>query len=662
MSFRKDGNALVFCRGQETLRIEPHGKNALRVRATKNPSFSGLEKALTEKVSAEGIPEIVSSDEGSVTNGRIKAVVNGAGVVSFYRDDALILREYYSYYGGSLTKSSICLKILNREYEGLSSDDYKITLRFEGDRDEKLYGMGQYQQPILDLQGTVLPLEQRNSQITIPFVLSSKGYGFLWNNPGTGEAVFGRNQIRWTASEASELDYWITADESPKDIIANYTEAVGRMPLISQNYLGLWQCKLRYRTPEEVLEVFDKYQELGIHLDVIVIDFFHWTYQGDWKFDPLYWPEDKVRAMCEHIHAAGTKIMISVWPSVDKRSENYWDMSEAGFLSSTEKGGPQTYDFQGDCGTVDVFAPGAAEFVWDKCRQNYRELGIDLFWLDNCEPDSVVYDYDNIRYRTGRAAKVGSEYPKRLAKAFAEGMRKEGETDFLNLVRSAWVGSQKYNTLIWSGDVQSTFEALREQVIAGQNIGIAGIPMWTTDIGGFMTENVDDPLFRELLIRWFEYAAFCPVMRMHGDRGPHDIEALDDRPFGGGSLYTGRPNEIWSYGEENMEIMKKFIDIRNGLKDYIEGLVKEASETGLPLIRAMHLEFPGDPGIYAFEDQYMFGSKLLVAPVLEAGAVSRDVYLPEGVWEDLYSGDKITGGRVIKADAPLDKIPVFWRR
>ena len=662
MSFRKDGSALVFHSGKETLRIEPHGKNALRVRATKNPSFTGLEKALTEPVATDGDPVIVSAEEGYVTNGRIKAVVNGAGVVSFYRDDTLILREYYSYYGGSLTKSSICLKISSREYEALSSEDYKITLRFEGDREEKLYGMGQYQQSVLDLQGTVLPLEQRNSQITIPFVLSSKGYGFLWNNPGTGEAVFGRNQIRWTASEASELDYWITADETPKDIIANYTEAVGRMPLISQNYLGLWQCKLRYRTPEEVLEVFDKYLELGIRLDVIVIDFFHWTYQGDWKFDPKYWPEDKVRAMCSHIHEHGTKIMISVWPSVDKRSENYWELSEAGLLSDTEKGGPQTYDFQGDCGTLDVFAPGAGEFIWDKCRQNYRELGIDLFWLDNCEPDTVVYDYDNIRYRTGRAAKVGAEYPKILSKAFAEGMRKEGETDFLNLTRSAWAGSQKYNTLIWSGDVQSSFEGLRDQVIAGQNIGVAGIPMWTTDIGGFMTDDADDPAFHELLIRWFEYAVFCPVMRMHGDRGPHDIEPLDDRPFGGGSLYTGRPNEIWSYGEDNMAIMKKFIDIRFGLKDYIEGLVKEASETGLPLIRAMHLGFPGDPGIYAFEDQYMFGSSLLVAPVLEAGARSREVYLPEGSWEDFYTGEKIEGGRVIEADAPLDKIPVFWRR
>ena len=662
MSFRKDGSALVFNRGKETLRIEPHGKNALRVRATKNPSFSGLEKALTEMVSTDGIPEIISADEASVANGRIKAVVNGTGVISFYRDDSLILREYYSYYGGSLTKSSICLKIRNREYEALSSEDYKITLRFEGDRNEKLYGMGQYQQSVLDLQGCVLPLEQRNSQITIPFVLSSKGYGFLWNNPGTGEAVFGRNQIRWTASEASELDYWITADETPADIIANYTEAVGRMPVISKNYLGLWQCKLRYRTPEEVLEVFDKYLEMGIHLDVIVIDFFHWTYQGDWKFDPLYWPEDKVRAMCEHIHAHGTKIMVSVWPSVDKRSENYYSFLEAGFLSDTEKGGPQTYDFQGDCGTLDVFAPGAAECVWDLCRQHYRDLGIDLFWLDNCEPDTVEYDYDNIRYRTGRATKVGSEYPKVLSKAFAEGMRKEGETDFLSLVRSAWVGSQKYNTLIWSGDVQSNFEALRDQVIAGQNIGIAGIPMWTTDIGGFMTDDVDDPLFRELLIRWFEYASFCPVMRMHGDRGPHDIDPLDDRPYGGGSLYTGRPNEIWSYGEDNMEIMKKFIDIRNGLKDYIEGLVKEASLTGMPLIRAMYLEFPDDREAAAFEDQYMFGGSLLVAPVLEAGARSREVYLPEGIWEDFYSGEQIEGGRVIKADAPLDKIPVFRRR
>ena len=289
---------------------------------------------------------------------------------------------------------------------------------------------------------------------------------------------------------------------------------------MSKDYLGLWQCKLRYRTPDEVLEVARKYKELGIKLDVIVIDFFHWPHQGDWRFDEKYWSRDAVKAMTDELHAMGTKVMVSVWPSVDKRSENYYEMEQKALMSTTDVGSVQTYDYEGDCGTVDFFNPEAQEFVWSKCKQNYRDWGIDLFWLDNSEPDSTTYDFENYRYYTGRGSKVGCEYPKKYVEAFYNGQEAEGDHEAVNLCRSAWVGSQKYRTLVWTGDVQSNFESFKDQVISGQNMGIAGIPWWTTDIGGFMTDNWDDPDFKELLIRWYQYGVFCPILRMHGNRGP----------------------------------------------------------------------------------------------------------------------------------------------
>ena len=191
--------------------------------------------------------------------------------------------------------------------------------------------MGQYQQPFLNLRGCVLPLEQRNSQVSVPFLVSDKGYGMLWNNPATGEVSFANNLTKWIADETDTMDYWITVAENPKKLVENYTACVGRAPVMEEDYLGLWQCKLRYRTPDEVLSVARKYKELGIKLDVIVIDFFHWPYQGDWRFDPTYWPEDKVKAMVDELHGMGTKVMISVWPSVDKRSENFYEMYEKGY-------------------------------------------------------------------------------------------------------------------------------------------------------------------------------------------------------------------------------------------------------------------------------------------------------------------------------------------
>ncbi|MCM1055631.1 MAG: hypothetical protein NC394_08935 [Bacteroides sp.] len=658
--FYEEDGALVARLRNETLRIEGWGKNALRVRATLLKKMPEQEHALTEKTEHSARVAIdYAAEHAEIVNGKIKATVNNVGIICFYKDDELILQEYYSSYYGSIRKEAICYKIVSREYKGLASDGFKITVRFESDPEEKLFGMGQYQMPILNLKGAVLPLEQRNSQVTVPFLVSSKGYGMLWNNPATGEAAFGTNVTKWTADESDSVDYWITADDTPADIVRSYTECVGRAPVMSRDYLGLWQCKLRYRTPDEVLQVARKYKELGIKLDVIVIDFFHWPYQGDWKFDEKYWSKDAVKAMTEELHGMGTKVMVSVWPSVDKRSENYYPMEQMGLLSTTDIGSAQTYDYQGDCGTVDFFNPEAQEFVWEACKRNYRELGIDLFWLDNSEPDSVVYDFENYRYYTGRGSKVGCEYPKKYVEAFYNGMAKDGDFESVNLVRSAWVGSQKYRTLVWTGDIQSNFESFKDQVIAGQNMGLAGIPWWTTDIGGFMTDDCRDPEFVELLIRWYQYAVFCPILRMHGNRAPYDIPALDDRDFGGGYLYTGHPNEIWSYGDECFEIMKKWLDIRLSLKDYIAGLMKEASETGAPLIRTMFYEFPEDEKCWSSPEQYMFGSEYLVAPVLSLGARERKVYLPAGKWESLEDKKVYDGGQTVTAAAPLNAMPVF---
>ena len=658
--FFEDGGALVARLRNETLRIEGWGRNALRVRATKLNRMPDHAHALTEEVTHQAAVSIDNTTQSAeITNGRIRATVNRVGIICFYRDDELVLQEYYSCYDGSIRKEAICYKILSREYKGIASDGFRIAVRFESDPKEKLYGMGQYQMPILDLKGAVLPLEQRNSQVSVPFVISSKGYGMLWNNPATGEAAFGTNITKWTSDESDMIDYWITADESPAKLVENYTECVGRAPVMSRDYLGLWQCKLRYRTPDEVLEVARKYQELGIHLDVIVIDFFHWPYQGDWKFDEKYWPRDKVAAMVEELHGMGTKIMVSVWPSVDKRSENYYEMEQKGLISFTDIGSQQTYDYQGDCATVDFFNPEAQEFVWEKCRKNYRELGIDLFWLDNSEPDSAAYDFDDLRYYTGRGSKVGCEYPKKYVEAFYNGMAGQGDHESVNLVRSAWVGSQKYRALVWTGDIQSNFESFKDQVVAGQNMGLAGIPWWTTDIGGFMTDDCFDPDFVELLIRWYQYGAFCPILRMHGNRAPYDIPALDDRDFGGGYLYTGHANELWSYGEECFRIMKKYLDVRLSMKDYIAGLMEEAAATGAPLIRAMFYEFPEDKACWELPEQFMFGSSYLVAPVLVLGAREREVYLPSGKWQSIEDGKVYEGGRTVTVPAPLDVIPVF---
>ena len=670
MQFLIDHNALVCKRLGETLRIEPWGVDSLRVRATMEPAIREKDWALTEPVDEKAEIEITEEPHAvgdgtwdmrplaKIRNGRISALVNFAGVISFYRDDVLFLREYYRNYDGTLSKESRCLKVVGRTWKGvIGGSEYSLDVKFESDPKEKLYGMGQYQQPYLDLKGNILELAQRNSQISVPFVVSSLGYGFLWNNPALGQAIFGKNYTQWTALSTRQMDYWVTVADTPKALLETYTSVTGRAPEFPEDLMGLWQCKLRYRTQEEVLEVAHRYEAEGIHIDQIVIDFFHWTVQGDWKFDKTYWPDPK--AMVEELHRMGIKVIVSVWPSVDRRSENFGPMLERGLLIRTERGAAQTYDYQGDCVEIDVFNPEAREYIWQVCQKNYGSLGIDGYWLDNSEPDYGVYDFDHYRYFEGPALSCSNLYPQLYCRAFDDPMRRHAP--FVNLIRCAWAGSQKYAALVWSGDVPSTFEAFRDQLKAGLNMGLAGIPWWTTDIGGFMTDDVSDPLFLQLLIRWYQFAVYSAVLRMHGDRGPYNIPPLDDRDWGGGYLHTGQSNELWSYGEENYRIMRKYYDIRIGMHDYIKGLFEEASQNGSPLIRTMFYEFPEDARCWEIEDQYFFGPEYLVAPILEPDQFKRQVYLPTGLWHLTSTGECYEGGQSVMMDAPLDYMPVFHR-
>ena len=671
MIFRKEGNALIASRGGETLRIEGWGRDALRVSAVMNDTVISYGYALTETpepavcaihIGEEDNPAgdgtFYSVPCAEIKNGRIRATVNFAGVISFYRDEELILREYYRSYGGTLVKSSRCLKIVNREWKGrIGGSEYQLTVRFDANDHEKIFGMGQYQQPSLNLKGTMLELAQRNSQISVPFMISSLGYGFLWNNPAVGRVTFARNLTEWIAESTQKMDYWICAGEDPKEILNKYTAVTGRAPMFPDSLMGLWQCKLRYRTQEEVLSVARQYRKEGIKIDQIVIDFFHWTVQGDWKFDKTSWPDPK--AMIDELHEMGIRVIVSVWPSVDRRSENFGPMMERGLLIRTERGAAQTYDYQGDCVEIDPFNPEAREYIWNICKKNYYDLGIDGFWLDNSEPDYGVYDFDNYRYYAGPALSCSNLYPQLFSRAFYEPMSAGKGTDAVNLLRCGWAGSQKYGNVIWSGDVPSTFESFREQIQAGLNMGLAGIPWWTTDIGGFMTDDVNDPDFRELLIRWYQFAVYSAVLRMHGDRGPYNIPPLDDRDWGGGYLHTGQPNELWSYGEENYRIMRKYYDIRIAMHDYIHQLYQDAHLTGAPLIRTMFFEFPEDPECWKLQDQYMFGNRYLVAPVTELHQRERDVYLPAGRWKDINSGTILEGRQIVTAAAPIDMIPVY---
>jgi alpha-D-xyloside xylohydrolase len=661
----QDGDRLVRRQGGETLWIEPWGEHSLRVRATRQRTVDASEDWALEPP-APATPEITIEDDGAgavgrITNGRITAAIDRYGWLEFTNSRGdLLLREYWQVREGDETSS---IAIPGRAYKPvLGSDDYELTVSFRPQPGERLYGLGQRQIAELDLKGCMLELAHRNSQASIPFALSSRGYGFLWNNPAIGRVTLGKNVTEWYAGRTGQLDYWVTAGDTPAQIEEAYAEATGKTPMMPDWATGFWQCKLRYKSQDELLGVAREYKRRGLPISVIVADFFHWPQQGEWKFDPEYWPDPA--AMIAELRDLGIELMVSIWPTVDVNSENYDEMEDRGLLVSTDRGSGTTMEFMGNEVFFDATNPEAQEFIWSKAKQNYFDQGIRTFWLDEAEPELVThsgqYDWDLIRYHRGPALKVGNLYPVGYAKAFYDGQQAAGQTEILNLVRCCWAGSQKYATLLWSGDVHSTFESFRMQFAAGLNAGLSGIPWWTTDIGGFFGGRADDPEFRELLVRWFQYGVFCPVTRLHGFRLPYDFAETDAWRTFNEVLGSGAPNEIWSFGEDVYEILAGCLRTREALRPYVAEQMVAAHERGTPVIRPLFYDFPADAHAWEVEDQYLFGPDVLVAPLLEYGLRERPVYLPQGrTWTDVGTGTAHEGGQTITVAAPLEAMPLF---
>ena len=663
MSFINNGTHLVWTGDGETLRIDPWGANSVRVRSTISGHIKDTEWALLPpSTSGHDVHVKVNDTLATLTNGNITVTLrahtfndDGVGHIRHtcsleFRNAAgdLLLRELPD--GGAL-------KLRARHYSPHPGGPFRLTAHFESPREEKLYGMGLYQQDILDIKGSTFELAHRNSQASIPFVMSSAGYGFLWHNPAIGRATFGRNRTEWMAESTDQLDYWVTAAATPREITSAYADATGHAPMMPEYGLGYWQCKLRYWNQEQILEVAHEHKRRGIPLDVLVIDFFHWPKMGDYRFEEQFWPDPA--AMARELEEMGIKLMVSVWPQVSVESENFEEFSGHNFLVRSERGSAIQMSYQGPSMFMDVTHPGARTRLWELCKANYWDQGIQAFWLDVAEPEFSRYDFEQYRYHDGPVLQVGNIYPQLYSRTFFDGQREAGQDAVVNLVRCAWAGSQRYGALVWSGDIHSTFADLRAQIIAGIHMGIAGIPWFTTDIGGFNGGNIADPAFHELLVRWFQFGTFSPVMRMHGNRLPfEDITAAD----GTSRLASGAPNEPWSFGEEIEETLVSYIRLREALRPYTRRLMANAHTNGQPVIRGLFHEFPDDPHAWDVSDQYMFGPEVLVAPVIEAGARSRSVYLPGGAtWTNAYTGETHTGGQTVVAEAPLDVIPLFTR-
>ena len=635
--FKLINNEIHFTRAGENVIISACGKNAVRFRSGANGTITDENWTLipqnTEaKAWTDGKCAVLEA-------GQTRAEIYDNGKVIYYSGGRKILEE----------KAELTFGAQIRNYKSLCGGVWKSRVTFEPNANEHFYGLGHEATGCFDLKGSTIDLRHVNAKCTIPFIYSSLGYGFIWNMPSTGLCELSNNRTRWTSDASRQIDY-VVIGGNPREVSMTLADLTGHAPKMPHWATGFWQSRLRYETQDEVLSVAEKYKQLGIPLSVIVIDYFHWTEQGDYKFDPRYWQNP--REMADKLHEMDIKLMVSMWPTINEKSENYRHMLDNNMLIRTKSGSNRVFDFYGPQAEIDATNPETREFVWSKLKENYIDNGVDALWFDEAEPEIHPEHFDNLVLHAGSGDEVGLLYPYYYAKLAYDGFKSMGRGDIVTLSRCAYLGAQKFGTLVWSGDIPSTFESLSAQVMSGLNMAMCGIPWWTTDIGGFYGGDAQTDYFRELIVRWFQYGVFCPVTRLHGNRAGQDRTRDIIEPTGGG-------NELWSFGDDVFKILKELVMLRERMRPYIEKNMDIASEYGIPIMRPMFFDYPNEEQCYLYGEQYMFGDDILFAPVTKQGQTEKWVYLPEGNWVLTKDRKVYKGGDLYEISTRLDEFIAF---
>ena len=541
---------------------------------------------------------------------------------------------------------------------------YTVGASFASPEDEHYYGLGQNQEGFLDHRGHVVHCwadynAPAGQSFCVPFLLTNKGYGLLWDNPSKTTIEPGFNeQTRWTSQVGDRVSFFVIAGSTADEIFAGYKQLTGPTHLPPKSAFGYIQCKQRYASQKELLDVAQQYRDRHLPADVLVVDWFYYTKMGQFDFDPKFWPDPA--AMNKKLHELGFETMISVWPRFVPADRYYDDLLKKGWLISYADGTPidgLPYDRAGS--DIDTTNPEAAKWYWKTLHEDIISQGFDSLWADETEPDLPP---NGAYFKVGPGTQFFNVYPLFHTKALYDGFRKdEPNKRALILSRDAYLGEQSQGTVLWSSDIGPTWDAYKRQIPTGLDVAASGMVYWSNDTGGWgglpaehhpahkplldpsdARANVggyDD--YPELYTRWFQYASFLPIFRTHGSRNT---------------------NEVWSYGKQAEPILEKYLRLRYQLMPYIYSLGYQSWLTGAPYMRALPLVFPNDPKVADLRDEYMFGPAFLVAPVTEQGAISREVYLPAGAdWYNYWTNERVKGGQTITVSAPIDTLPLFVR-
>lgn len=548
---------------------------------------------------------------------------------------------------------------------------YKFYLSFDLDRDEQIYGLGQYGTGTLNRREAPVYLYQTNNHAPVPFWVSSKGYGVLVD---TGSyASFTRDVFGTTfyADAVDMGDVYLVAGHNGDEAIRGYRALTGHAPLMPKWLFGYTQSKERYCTQDEVLEVLSEYRRRRVPLDLIVQDWSYWPEDtwSDKSFDDTRYPDPT--GLCRQVHDQHAHIMISVWPNT-RGGDSFRELFDKDQLMTDEG----TY---GGGGVYNVFDDAACDTYWNQLNHGIFRHGFDAWWCDASEPFEPAYgayiEADEQKavsldtYKRWMDSRKINLYSLLHSRNVYEHQRREtAEKRVVNLTRSGYAGQQRYATIVWSGDIGGTFEEMKKQIAEGLNFCAAGLPYWSLDIGGFWSkkgesrfdsacpyQNNTDPGYRELYTRWLQFGCFLPVFRSHG---------------------TCFGREIWQFGEEGgifYDSIRKFIELRYRLMPYLYSTAWQVTKNDATFIRPLAFDFADDKQALEQTDSYLFGHAFLVSPVTQPqyyeGAdiplnadKTKAVYLPAGAeWYDFWTEEKRDGGQTVTVATPIDSMPLFVR-
>ncbi len=569
-----------------------------------------------------------------VRTDRMEAHVNRAtGAVVFFDKYATLLLAEKANGGKSLAATYIA-----------GTGTLRSQQKFMLSADEAIFGLGQHSQGLMNYRGSNVRLEQKNpTESAVPVLVSSRGYGILWDNPAITDVDAGLsdpNVLSWTSEASDSIDYYFMYGPELDDVVADYRDLTGAAPMLGKWGFGFWQCKERYKSQQELLDVAGWYRTHHVPLDGIIQDWQYWDPHpwGSHQFDTNRYP-DPAKLMqtlhAEHVHA-----LISVWPKFDIDSTNANELRSAGALYpqvivySSRKTSSQWYD---------PFDPEARKIYWRQMSREIFSYGFDGWWLDASEPELGIKwgEYRDFKTGDGPGVKVYNGFPLMHTTAVYTGQRAENpDKRVFILTRSAYAGQQRNSAVTWSGDIRGTWPVFAHQIPAGLNFSLSGIPYWNTDTGGFFLD-ANSAGYPELFTRWFQFSAFCPMFRVHG---------------------TSRPKEIWRFDEPTQKILIDYDQLRYHLMPYIYSVAWKVTSEGYTMMRPLVMDFRTDKNVFNISDQYLFGPAIMVNPVTKSGANSRAVYLPVGTdWIDFWTGKKYPGGQTVNAMSTIETVPLFVR-